>query len=319
MNGLGNVLKIIFILRTRKKVKIKELANELEVSERQVRRYKKEIDKYFNIESTTGSDGGYSLIDEYFPFKDVLTGDEINKIKFIVNSLNYEKSSELIEVLDKLNLKILKKEKNYLSNEEIIHYSKPKIKLKETTKIYNEISLAMKNRNEIIIEYCDNHGKYSRRKVQTHKLLLFKGEYYLVATCLLRNEIRYFKLARIKEYIITGFTFERNIDIDEFLKEQEKNSLGIYSGKEIDLLLEITPPMANTIKERIWVDNQEIIEEDNGKIIFKAKMKEGPEVISWILSMSDCVRILSPNSLRIEIKEKIEKILKNFDCGQIES
>lgn len=209
--------------------------------------------------------------------------------------------------------------KKYLSNEEILHYSKPKVKLAQIIKIYNEVLVAMENRNEIILEYCDNHGNCTRRKVQPHKLLLFRGEYYLVATCLLRNEIRYFKLARIKEYIITGFTFERDIDIDEFLKEQEKNSMGIYNGKEIDLELEITPPMANTIKERIWVDNQEIIEQNDGKIIFKAKIKEGPEVISWILSMSDCVKVLSPDSLRIEIKEKIEKILKNFDCGQIKS
>lgn len=319
MDGLRNVLKMIFILKTRKKVKIKELANELEVSERQIRRYKNEIDKYFNIESTTGSDGGYSLVDDYFPFKDILTQDEISKLKFIVNSLNYENSSELVEILDRLNLRIFKKEKKYLNNEEVIHYSKPKLKLEETTKIYNEISLAIENGNEIILEYCDNHGNYSRRKVQPHKLLLFRGEYYLVATCLLRSEVRYFKLTRIKEYIITGFIFERNIDIDEFLKEQEENNIGIYNGQTIDLELEITPPMANTIKERIWVDNQEIIEQSDGKIIFKAKIKEGPEVISWILSMSDCVKVLSPDSLRINIKEKIEKILRNFDCGQIES
>lgn len=315
MDGLGNVLKMIFILKTRKKVKIKDLANELEVSERQVRRYKNEIDKYFNIESITGSDGGYSLIEDYFPFKDVLSEDEINKLKFIINSLHYENSSELTKILDRLNLKIFRNEKKYLNNEEVIHYSKPRIKLQETTKIYSEISLAIENRNEIILEYCDNHGNCSRRKVQPHKLLLFRGEYYLVATCLLRNEIRYFKLARIKEYIITGFTFESDIDIDEFLKEQEKNNMGIYNGKEIDLELEITPPMSNTIKERIWVDNQEIIEQSNGKIIYKARIKEGPEVISWILSMSDCVKVISPESLRIEIKEKLEKILENFNCG----
>lgn len=312
MDGLGNVLKMIFILKTRKKVKIKDLSIELDVGERQVRRYKNEIDKYFNIESTTGSDGGYSLIDDYFPFKDILTENEINKLKFIINSLNYENSSELVEILDKLNLKIFKKEKKYLYNEEVIHYSKPKIRMEETTKIYNEISLAIENRNEIILEYCDNSGNYSKRKVQPYKLLLFKGEYYLVANCLLRKEIRYFKLTRIKEYIITGFKFECNINIDEFLKDQEKNSMGIYSGKEIDLELEITPPMANTIKERIWVDNQEIIEQSDGKIIFKARIKEGPELISWILSMAEYVKVISPESLRIEIKEKIEKMLKNF-------
>ncbi|MDR3597940.1 MAG: WYL domain-containing protein [Clostridium sp.] len=319
MDGLGNILKMIFILKTKKKVKIKSLADELDVSERQVRRYKNEIDKYFNIESITGSDGGYTLIDDYFPFKDVLTENEISKLKFLINSLNYENSSELMEIVDKLNLRILKNEKNYLHNEEVIHYSKPKLKLEEITKIYNKISSAIENRNEIILEYCDNHGNCSRRKVQPHKLLLFRGEYYLVSTCLLRNEIRYFKLTRIKEYIITGFIFERNIDIDEFLKEQEENNIGIYNGKEIDLELEITPPMANTIKERIWVDNQEIIEKNDGKIIYKARIKKGPEVISWILSMSDCVKVVSPESLRIEIKEKVEKILGNFNCGQIKS
>lgn len=319
MDGLGNILKMIFILKTKKKVKIKELANELEVSERQVRRYKREIDKYFNIKSVTGSDGGYTLVDNYFPFKNILTENEISKLKFLINSLSYENSLELIEILDKLNLKILNNKKKCLNNEEVIHYSKPKLKLEQINKIYNQILLAIDNRNEIIFEYCDNHGKCSRRKVQPHKLLLFKGEYYLVSKCLLRNEIRYFKLTRIKEYIITGFVFERNIDIDEFLKEQEKNSLGIYSGEEMDLLLEITPPMANTIKERIWVDNQEIIEKNDGKIIYKARIKQGPEVISWILSMSDCVKVISPKSLRIEIKEKVEKILENFNCGQIES
>lgn len=312
MEGLGNVLKMIFILRTQKKMKIKDLAKELNVSERQVRRYKNEIDKYFNIESTTGSDGGYSLLDEYFPFKDVLTENEVNKLKFIINSLNYENSLELMEIVDKLNLKVLRNKKNYILNEEIIHYSKPKVKVTETTKLYNDVSLAIESNNEIIIEYCDNSGKCSRRKVQPHKLLLYKGEYYLVSTCLLRSEIRYFKLARIKEYIITGFKFEQNGDIDEFLKEQEENNMGIYNGKTIELELEIKPPMANTIKERIWVDNQEIIEQSDGKINFKAKIKEGPEVVSWILSMSDCVKVLAPDFLRIEIREKIENILKNF-------
>lgn len=313
MDGLGNILKMIFILKTQKKIKIKALADELGVSERQVRRYKSEIDRYFNIESTTGSDGGYSLIDDYFPFKDILTEDELDKLKFMINSLSFQNSLELNEILDKLNLRAIKKEKRYLHNEEIIHDSKPKIKFEEATKMYNEISLAIAHNNEIILEYCDNYGKVSNRRVQPHKLLLFKGEYYLAATCLLRNDIRYFKLARIKEYIITSFTFERYIEIDKFLKEQEENNLGIYNGKTIDLELEVSFPMANTIKERIWVDNQEIIEKDDGKIIYRAKIKEGPEVISWILSMSDCVKVLYPESLRKEIKEKVKKILKNFN------
>ncbi|WP_252236026.1 WYL domain-containing protein [Clostridium sp. CH2] len=312
MDSLGNVIKMLFLLKKNGKIKIKDLSDELGVSDRQIRRYKTQIEKYFNIESTTGIEGGYILKDNYFPFKNILTESEINKLKLLVKYLNCENNIEVTKIVDKLNLKILNDSKNSLIIEETIHYSQPKIEFKTTEATYLKIREAIINKKEIIIKYSSNNGQISERRVRPHKLFLYKGEYYLVGTCLMRNDIRYFKLVRIKELIVTGFNFESDFDADKFLKEQEENNLGIYGGQTIRLELEVMPPMANTIKEREWVNNQEIIELENGKIRFIAKIKNGPEVISWILSMGEFVKIISPNLLRNAVKKKLKIMMKNF-------
>ncbi|MBB6713834.1 helix-turn-helix transcriptional regulator [Clostridium gasigenes] len=313
MSELGNVLRMLYILKNRRKVKGAELAEELEIDIRQVRRYKRELMEYFDIEATSGPDGGYVLKDQYFPFKEILTKKEVSNLKRAIDTIGYQDTTGLSKAIDKINFTILNSSNESLICEQIIPYSRPRISSEEINKIYNDMSLAILSCKEIIIKYIDNKGILTRRIIQPHKILNFKGEYYLVSTCTFKNEIRYFKLVRIKEYILTDKKFEKKLDIDKILDESRKNSIGIFSGEIIRLELEIAPPMANTIKERIWVENQEIIELEDGKIILKADMKEGPELISWVLSMGDTVKINSPESLKSEIKKKIQNILKKYN------
>lgn len=70
--------------------------------------------------------------------------------------------------------------------------------------------------------------------------------------------------------------------------------------------------MANTIKEKIWVDNQEVIELENGKILFKATMEGLPEIISWILSMREYVKIIEPLEIKEEVRLSVQKIINNL-------
>jgi predicted DNA-binding transcriptional regulator YafY len=117
---------------------------------------------------------------------------------------------------------------------------------------------------------------------------------------------------RIKKYEIAEGKFQKNLEIDDILKKDRESSLGIFGGKMYELVLEITPPMSNTIGERIWVENQQITYLDNGKILFTAMMNGGPELVAWILSMGDTVKIIKPENLKEEIKIKLEKMLKKI-------
>ena len=41
-------------------------------------------------------------------------------------------------------------------------------------------------------------------------------------------------------------------------------------------------------------------------------MKGGPEIVSWILSMQSHVEVLEPQSLKDELKEELEKMIKKL-------
>lgn len=315
MGKVENVIKMLFMLKKNEVIKCKDIAEELEVKERQVRCYKDILSDFVEIESIPGRYGGYILRDDaMFPIKEILREDEMELVKDFINGLDsnlMDGNTELKKAIDKINYTIKSNEENCASS--IIPYSRVKPLDDNQRKIKEDIHKSCIKSNEVIIEYGDNKGTVDERRIQPYKLITYKGEYYLYAFCLKRNAIRNFKLKRIKKCIVTNKKFVKSIDMDKHLANERKNSIGIFGGEEYDLELLIRNPMANTVKERIWVDNQVIDEESYPEgIVFKAKMKGGPEILSWILSMGESVTVVKPEVLKTKIREKLEKMIKNL-------
>lgn len=312
MGNVRNVLRFLFILKKGALIKGKDIAEELEVSLKQVRRYKEILDEFFYIESIKGPNGGYILKDKFFPFKEVLSEREVIELQNIINSLDSDllvNNINLKNAINKINYTLLSESNEHI-NEEIVPYSR----IRDCDELYRKtlenIYEGIANNYEIFLEYTDNQEKTSKRKVQPYLIFIYKGEKYLAAYCVLRKDVRFFKLARIKQCIITSNKFNKNINMKDFIKKYKENNIGIFNGKDYNVVLKINPPLANTIEERIWVDNQKIEKLENGSILFSATMKDGPELISWILSMGDAVQIIEPDILRNQILEKID-IMKN--------
>lgn len=315
MSELRNTLKMLSILKRKGKIKAKDIAEELEVSERQIRRYKEILDEFFNIESTIGPDGGYKLKQECFPFKELLNDEEILNLKIAikaVDSLTIQNNKELLKAIDKINFSILNSEKFLNTTEQLIPYSIPKQLNEEGMVLYEDFLGAINNKKKVYIKYRANSGNLSDREIEPLMYLSYKGEYYIVAHCLLRNKIRYFKLTRIVDYKILISEFEFNGDIEKIILEERKNGFGIFGGEKYEINLIIKPPIANTVKERIWVEDQMIEEFDDGTINFKATMKGGPELISWILSMGDAAIVKEPKEIKNILKEKLYKMIENL-------
>lgn len=316
MGNLNNTLKMLFMLKSGGIIKAKDIASRLEVDEKQVRRYKENLDEFFDIQSISGKNGGYKLNATYFPFKEVLAEEEVILLKEAISSLdaNYlENNPKLLKAIEKINYTIFNNEDNEDSCEQIIPYSRVRKLEKDLKKVSEDIYKNILDNQEVIIEYKDNNGESTERRVQPYQFITYKGEKYLVAFCLLRNQIRFFKLRRISDYKITSKKFEKVIDVKKLLEDYKKNSIGIFGGKKYNLKLEIEYPMANTIKERIWVENQEVDDTTfQDRIIFKAFMTGGPEIVSWILSMGTCVKVIEPEELKQDIHKKLEEMIKNI-------
>lgn len=315
MGSLNNSLKMLFILKSRGLVKVKDLADELEVSCKQINRYKEILDEFFDIESISGKNGGYRLRDIYFPFKEILTEHEVNLIKEAVLSVDssvLQDNPDLNKAIEKINYTILNDDNSSSNYESIIPYSRIMKNNEKFKEIEDKLYSSILGSEEAVILYKDNSGKETERTICPYQFIVYKGEKYLVAFCLLRNDIRFFKVRRIINCRITDRKFKRELDVKNIINDYKENSIGIFGGEEYDLELEIKYPMANTIKERLWVDNQEIDETTyKDRIIFKAKMKGGPEIISWILSMGNCVKVIKPLKLKERVHEKLVEMIKN--------
>ena len=316
MGSFNNALRMLFMLKTNNIMKVKEIAKELEVNERQVRRYKEALDEYFEIESIPGKDGGYRLKgDKYFPFKQVLSSHQINLLNDFVNGIDSDyliNNPEIVNIIEKINLNILQDD-DQTKYDQIIPYSRVAAIDERVEDIFNQLYLSILECTRVIIEYRDNNGKTSRREIEPYQFITYKGEKYLVAFCLLRNEIRFFKLRRITSIIKRNIKFEKRIDVKRLIDEYKAESIGIFSGEVYKLKLEIRYPMANIIRERIWVENQVVDDTTyDDRIIFQAEMKGGPEIESWILSMGASVKIIEPLDLKNKIHEKLIKMIRNI-------
>jgi len=299
-------------LKMGKVIKKEDLAKELNISKRQVARYKEEISEVFEIETINGPYGGYKMISNNFPMKYILNKEEMEILKTAINQIKDDlvvDNDKLNKIIEKINISLDLEEISY---SKVISYSKTKFNDEDIMKKIKEFNKNILEEKKIIINYKDNNGIGSRREVDPYEIINYKKEPYLIGYCNLRKKVRMFKLIRIEDYIITERKFKIEINKADILSEYKEKNLGIFLGEEIELVLEIKHPMSNTIKERIWIDNQEIEELEDGKILFKAIGKNNPELKSWILNMQDNVKIIKPQTLKNEVKEILNKMLLNI-------
>lgn len=315
MSKFSNILKLLLILKSEGRMKSKELALYLGVSERMIRKYLEDLNEAgIELESIPGPTGGYELVGYDYLLDTNITDEEISSLE-IITQLSKEsldenciKSLEILKEKLKIHNKYTNDENNFSNN--IVIPSRVK-NLKLQNKIEMDIHKTIILNKKIYIQYTKNYDNTSERKIHPYKIISRDGMKYLIGYCERKNSMRIFKLVRINKLDITDEVFEK-IDeekVKEFIKD---NSLGIISGEDIYIKLIISPPFSYSVRERIYSKNQVITENKDGTILFEATLSSKEEIIRWILSMRSCVKIIEPENLKLEIKEELNKMIRNF-------
>lgn len=309
ISSVTNTIRMAILLQSRGKMKGSEIAKELEVTERQVLKYKNFLeDAGIWIESKPGVYGGYSIVGSNLlglniNEKDIIVLDMIKEQLIYNNDIN---KVEFVEIVDKLKAIVSSKEgsKDYMDYFTI--QPKCNYDFKTQKKLCEEIIYAYVTKRKISINYYSLSSGLKQRIIHPYGLFNYKGDMYMVAYCESRKQFLDFKVCRIKEYEVLENKYK--IDSSFSWNEYSKNCVGIYKDGEIDIVLKIKNPFSAIIKEKIWVDNQVIVENDDDSITFKATMKGYSEIKSWILSMGANVEVIAPAKLREDIITEIEKI-----------
>ena len=91
--------------------------------------------------------------------------------------------------------------------------------------------------------------------------------------------------------------------------------MGIYQAGKVEEIILLFDKSCVTIKNRVFVNNQEIEETEEG-IIFKAKFKISNEFISWVLGWGKKCKVIKPESLKSEIVNTAKDILDVYSLSK---
>jgi len=274
--------------------KISELSDYLEVSDREIRRYRDDLDMAgFSIESKMGRDGGYRLM------SDVVLTMNINHIKHIL--LHYGNNYGFITKLTQEGmLDVIKnlKDENLISTHLL-----PKKEVENLVKI----NLAIKTRHKLELSYLVNNF-IVKKIVEPYLIKIIRDKQYLFA--LNDNILKTYRISNIKEItpINQNFLFKRAI----YEKEKNEVAYGVYrSDKKEIVRFEVFGKM-NDFTYDTFLGKIKILEEKEKSKIYELETYNLHECLYPLLSLGSSAKILFPNDMITIYQEEIKKIKKYF-------
>ena len=155
------------------------------------------------------------------------------------------------------------------------------------------------------------------RIVDPLHLSLVDHDWYLIAYCHTRQEVRMFSTVRIRGAEPTGQKFERPNDFD--ITKYLGNSFRAVRGdgdKTWNVRLRFGPDMSGRISEKVWHHTQTLEPRSDGSVIMNLQVSSLIEIRRWVLYWGADCQVLEPEELREKVRQAARAIL---DSQEIKS
>jgi len=229
----SRVLTVLELLQARPSISGPELAARLEMDVRTVRRYINHLqDVGIPVEANIGRYGGYRLRPGFKLPPLMFTEEEATAIMLgLLTStwLEIEQSSAAIEgALAKVSrvLPARARERLQAVSSHLVLFPHHQ-QARPDASLLIDLSEAIHSSQRIAIDYRSIHKESTHRKVEPYGMNGWRGHWYLVGYCCLRQDYRVFRLDRIQQAQVLSETFEKAQDFDyEELMREKYNASG---------------------------------------------------------------------------------------------
>jgi len=295
-------------------MKTKELASALGVSERMVRKYMLDLaEANINVESISGPTGGYELKGYDYLLNLDITKKESVALQMVVKEFEEKNNFLLIDELESIKdkIKIIDESRNkYGDYSENNIIERLPLNAEKENKFELEIQVACISNRKLKMTYESVSSGNTTRIIRPYGIVTRNNQKYLIAFCETKQEILTFKLVRIEsiEILDENFTVPKDFSLRTFMK----NYLGLFNDETMSIKLLINKPFSKSVSEGIFTEDQTIIKNEDGSILFQGTMSGKTDIIRWILSMSTYVTILEPIDLKHEVKQILVKMLQTI-------
>lgn len=194
MSKITNALLMMKLLSNGRVYSVKELSEELGVTERMVRNYKEQLEMSgYIIESFKGPGGGYFINKNNFMNIKFFNKYDLEVLDRIENEVIIN-DNELNKDFTELNKKL---HSIYNSNKVLSEYKDVNVLISKNDEKIEIINNCINNKNNLLIDYLGSSGKITKREIIPINVFEFENNIYVTAFCKLRGAIRHFSLDKI--------------------------------------------------------------------------------------------------------------------------
>ncbi|MEA1898237.1 MAG: WYL domain-containing protein [Bacteroidota bacterium] len=263
--------------------------------------------------------GGYFYEDpDYSVDKIPLNEEELENLVFASTILDQFKYLDIFsgftgtvqKIIDAVNIRRMKKE---APDYDFIDFEKvPYIK---GSQFLQKLIEAIRGNTVILLRYQPFYED-KPYLVHLHPYLLkeYRNRWYVIGLNEEVKEIRTYGLDRIQ---LIEYTDMEYIPKDFGASEYFKNTVGVISppGPPPEIYLEVLKPQSSYLITKALHESQQIVEENDEKVIFRLKVHPTYEFKVLILGLGNDARILKPKSLRDDVARTLRLALREYSQG----
>ena len=295
---MNRLFEIIYVLLNKKSITAKELAERFEVSPRTIYRYVDTLSLAgIPIYTEKGRGGGISLLPDFVLNKSILSEGEQEEILSALQSISKVHSAETGQVLHKLSTVFNKTVTNWLE----VDFTEWGQK---NSHIFNGFKSAILERRIAEFDYYGANETKTHRCIEAHQLWFKAKSWYVKGFCLTRQDLRLFKLSRVRNLTLGPEGF-----IDRDLPAHLQKPIPSSPPKPL-ITLKFRIDQSMTFRVLDEFDEDEFEKQPDGSFIVVVTWPEDNWVHGFLLSFGEHIEVLEPEHIRELMKEQAKKMLE---------
>lgn len=291
----------------------------IDVSKKTIQRDIDDVSRHFYVYEEKNEAGEicykadkYNIPDITFTIRELISIYFLKEILKPYSVLDVGKTAQ--DLLEKMLKKVPPIDQNYIDSlSDMIKINPAEVVLE---KYVNENYMRIireaieKNRRLQIRYFSFNSNEMTERKIDPYYLEIREGCYHLICYCHLRNEIRDFRVSRMKSVEMLNETFKRpNNFYEEYNKKRFEKLIG---DEQITLKIIFEGQAARYIKEYEASKADKITDLDNERILFEKKTTYSPDILQWVLRFGADAEVLEPDALKFEVTWEAERMMQKY-------
>ena len=177
--------------------------------------------------------------------------------------------------------------------------------------VEERLQAAIRNKTKVRIIYHSFGGDEDTiRVIHPYELMINDGALSVVGFCELRNDIREFRVSRIKA--ITPLEEVFDVPGDYFHKKDRKKFIHLSGNVSEQIIIAFDKRTAKYIREYEADLADEIVDTGDG-ITFIRNTAVTDELVRWILQFGPGARVLNPTHLKEKIRRELAHTLEQYD------